>query len=117
MHAISLSHTHYWYEVGILKVPASTVHLYQSPCGDTGRNPKHTMSLLDNIYGMQYQVFLYLRAHALRNTAIKTMKLRNAVVVCRSRDKISKAHYCDFNQGNLQVTDVKERPRETGYTL
>ena len=26
----SLSHTHYWYEVGMLKVPA--VHLHSSPC-------------------------------------------------------------------------------------
>ena len=38
----SLSHTHYWYEVGMLKVPAVTVHLHYSPCRDTRKTVKTT---------------------------------------------------------------------------
>ena len=34
----SLSHTHYWYQVGMLKVPA--VHLHESPCRDTKTEAK-----------------------------------------------------------------------------
>ena len=57
----------------------------------------------------KYTVYFTLDLSTTVNMVIKKIKLRN--IACRSIDKV---HFCYFNQGNLQVIDVKDLKITTG---